>query len=160
MFQTGDYVVYSGNGLCLIESIGVPSFQPSKGSPDYYFLRKTDDDSRIYVPVDTPLPIRCPMTQEEAESLLSALRLQKAEIPAKHDQKTIIKLCKDTLRSQTAQATASVIQLLHALHPTGKMSGEEEMILKKAESRLCGELAYALQITPKEAGSKLRAALN
>ena len=101
MFQAGDYVVYGGNGLCLIESIGVPSFQPSKGSPDYLFLRKTDDDSRIYVPVDTPLPIRCPMTQEEAESLLSALRLQKAEIPAKHDQKTIVKLCKDTLRSQT-----------------------------------------------------------
>ena len=71
-----------------------------------------------------------------------------------------IKLCKDTLRPQTVQATASVIQLLHTLHPTGKMSGEEEMILKKAESRLCGELAYALQITPKEAGSKLRAALN
>ena len=68
MFQAGDYVMYGGNGLCLIESIGVPSFQPSKGSPDYYFLRKADDNSRIYVPVDTPLPIRCPMAQEEAES--------------------------------------------------------------------------------------------
>ena len=35
MFHIGDYVMYGGNGLCLIESIGVPSFQPSKGSPDY-----------------------------------------------------------------------------------------------------------------------------
>ena len=94
--------MYGGNGLCLIESIGVPSFQPSKGSPDYYFLRKADDNSRIYVPVDTPLPIRCPMTQEEAESLLSALRLQKAEIPVKHDQKTIVKLCKDSTSSASS----------------------------------------------------------
>ena len=66
MFHIGDYVMYGGNGLCLIESIGVPSFQPSKGSPDYYFLRKTEDNSRIYVPVDSPVPIRCPMTPEEA----------------------------------------------------------------------------------------------
>ena len=121
MFQAGDYVMYGGNGLCLIESIGMPGFQPSKGCPDDYFLRKTEDTSRIYVLVDTPLPIRCPMTQEEAESLLNALRLQKAEIPVKHDQKIIVKLCKENmLGPQTAPATASVIQLLRACIPPAK----------------------------------------
>ena len=95
------------------------------------------------------------MTQEEAESLLSALRLQKAEIPVKHDQKTIVKLCKDTLQPQTAQATASVIQLLHALHPTGKMSGEEEMILKKPKAG-CTEIGLFSAYHPE--GSRQQAA--
>jgi hypothetical protein len=63
--------MYSGMGLCTVEKIGTPDFQP-KGS-QYYFLRQADDRSRIYVPVDTRLPMRKPITGPEAERFLEAL---------------------------------------------------------------------------------------
>ena len=158
MFHTGDYVMYAGSGLCLVENVGVPSFQAAN-SPDYYFLRKASDNSRIYVPVDTPLPIRSPMTREEAERLLSDLRGLRPALPEKRDQKTIVRVCREALQQQTVHAAAQVIQLLHAVHPNGKISGAEETLLKKAECALREELAYALCITATEADCKLRAAL-
>ena len=68
MYQPGEYVVYGDNGLCLVEQVGVPSFNSDKR--EYYFLRAADDGSRIYVPLDTHMPLRTPMTAPEAEDFL------------------------------------------------------------------------------------------
>ena len=81
MFHEGDYVMYSGMGLCTVEKIGTPDFQP-KGS-QYYFLRQADDRSRIYVPVDTSMPMRKPITGPEAERLLEALSAEVIKVKTK-----------------------------------------------------------------------------
>ncbi len=160
MYQAGDYVIYAGNGLCLVESIGVPGFQASRNAAQYYFLRTADEKDRIYVPVNTALPIRDPLTSQEAEALLAELPSLKINLPPNRDYKVMVQLCKDMLRSQTAQAMAQTIKMLHTAHPSGKMSSEEERIFKRTESRLNEELAYALHISAHEAAIKLRNALN
>ena len=160
MFHPGDYVVYAGNGLCLVENVGMPDFQTAMNASRYYFLRTADDKSRIYVPVDTSMPIRSPITSQEAEELLAELPAMKTDIPPKRDYKTMLQLCKNLLRPQTARAMAQTIKMLHTAHPSGKMSSEEERIYKQTQSRLNEELAYALHISANEAGSRLRNALN
>lgn len=74
MFQAGEYVVYSNDGLRRIEKIGTPDFQPR--GKEYYYLRQMEDNGRIYVPLDTSLPLRLPMTADEAERFLNDLTVK------------------------------------------------------------------------------------
>lgn len=160
MYQAGDYVMYAGNGLCLVESVGVPNFQPSGNAVPYYYLRTADDRDRIYVPVNnTALPIRDPLTSHEAEALLAELPSMQIDLPPKRDQKVMVKLCKEMLQPQTARAMARTMKMLYVAHPAGKMSSDEEKILKRTESCLRDELAYALKISVQEASRKLSNAL-
>ena len=156
MFHEGDYVMYSGMGLCTVEKIGTPDFQP-KGS-QYYFLRQADDRSRIYVPVDTRLPMRKPITGPEAERFLEALSAEVINVPKSYNHKTMLPMIKEMVRPQTAEAMGRTIKTIRALHPDGKYPGEEKAILDKTVRKLNCELAYAMHISETEADSKLRKA--
>ena len=73
MFNPGDYVIYGDSGFCRVEQVAVPDFDTFEKGKPYYFLRSEADGSRIYTPVDTHQPLRAPVTQAEAEALLSQL---------------------------------------------------------------------------------------
>ena len=159
MYQPGEYVVYGDNGLCLVEQVGVPSFNSDKR--EYYFLRAADDGSRIYVPLDTHMPLRTPMTAPEAEDFLTKLSDLPVAFPARRDRKSVLAHYQEMLRPHTAQALAQVIKSIRLYHRTspGRMSGAEEALLKRARQQLCGELAGALQISNEEAQERLEQAV-
>ena len=156
MFQAGEYVVYSNDGLCRIEKIGTPDFQPR--GKEYYYLRQMEDNGRIYVPLDTSLPLRLPMTADEAERFLNDLTAKTVDLPAKRDHKTVMPLLREMLKTQTAEAMGDVIKMIRALHREGKIPDEEALLLKRTENRLGCEIAYALQISETEAEARIRRA--
>lgn len=161
MYQTGDYVMYADNGLCRIEQIGVPSFNAGGSDQMYYFLRVSGDGSRIYVPTDTHMPLRAPMTAREAEDFLDQLSGLPVSLPERRDRKTVLAHYQEVLRPHTAQAlaqTAKSIRWQHRNAPS-RMSGAEENLLKRAEQQLCSELAQALRLSQEEAARRLAAAL-
>jgi len=80
MFQIGDRIVYGNNGICSVERIDVPDFQTFERGKQYYFLRCEEDNSRIYAPVDTCLPMRKIMTQEEAAARVGKSRSSVANV--------------------------------------------------------------------------------
>lgn len=157
MFREGEYVMYSGEGLCRIEKIGIPDFQSEKRR--YYFLRKADDNSRIYVPLDTTLPMRMPLSEIEANRFLEGLAMLRVDIPKKLDSKKRLPLIKDTVRPQTAEAMAITIRMIRSLHPDGKIPSEEKTILTRTEKRLYDEIAYALHISEGDAESRVKSAV-
>ena len=160
MYQPGDYVIYGDNGLCLVEQVGVPSFNADQKT-EYYFLRASDDGSRIYVPVDTRMPLRAPMTAQEAREFLAQLPNMPANPPERRDRKSVIAHYQEMLRPHTAQALAQVVKSIRWHHRAtpGRMSGAEETLLKRARQQLCGELAGALEITAEEAQDLLEQAV-
>ena len=112
MYQAGDYVVYAGNGLCLVENIGVPGFQASGNAAQYYFLRTADEKDRIYVPVNTALPIRNPLTSQEAEALLAELPSMKIDLPPRRDYKVMVgqaKTYQNQCKTPAEQKTPQVL---------------------------------------------------
>ena len=157
MFCEGEYVMYSGEGLCRIEKIGIPDFQSEKRN--YYFLQKADDHSRIYVPTDTTLPMRKPLTAAEANQFLESLSMVRIDIPRKLDSKKRLPVIKDTVRPQTAEAMAKTIRMIRLLHPDGKIPPEEKTILMRTEKRLFDEIAFALHVSETDAESRVKSAL-
>ena len=160
MYQPGDYVVYGDNGLCLVEQVGVPSFNADQKT-EYYFLRTSDDGSRIYVPTDTRMPLRAPMTAQEARDFLAQLPDMPANPPERRDRKSVLAHYQEMLRPHTALAMAQVVKSIRLHHRTtpGRMSGAEERLLKRVNHQLCSELAKALSITPDEAQDLLEQAV-
>ena len=161
MYQAGEYVVYADNGLCLIEQVGVPEFNAGEKDRTYYFLRTTTDKSRIYVPTDTRLPLRAPMTAQEAEGFLSSLGDIPVSLPERRDRKTVSQHYQNMLSSHTKEALAQAIKSIRFAHrnAAGRMSGAEEGVLRRAERQLCSELSGVLDISMEEAGERLNRAL-
>lgn len=157
MFREGEYVMYSGEGLCLIEKIGVPDFQSDQKK--YYFLRKDGENSRIYVPTDTMLPMRKPLTASEANRFLEGLTVLRISIPRKIDSKKRMPVIRETVRDQTAEAMAKTIKMIRSLHPDGRIPADEKTMLTRTEKRLCGEIAYALHISEEDATLRVRDAI-
>lgn len=158
MFREGEYVMYSWEGLCLIEKIGVPGFQSDQKK--YYYLRKDGENSRIYVPIDTTLPMRKPLTASEANRFLQGLTMLKISIPKKLDSKKRMPVIRETVYDQTAEAMAKTIKMIRSLHPDGRIPADEKTMLTRTEKRLCGEIAYALHISEEDAALRVRDAIN
>ena len=75
MFQVGEYVVCGSRAVCRVEAIGPLRFKECGGG-EYYTLCPpfTSSEEKIYVPVDTALPIRRIVTGREALEALCCLR--------------------------------------------------------------------------------------
>ncbi|MBR1607034.1 MAG: hypothetical protein IJ664_04935 [Clostridia bacterium] len=161
MYQAGEYVVYAGSGLCLVEQVGVPDFNAGEHERTYYFLRTTTDRSRIYVPTDTQLPLRSPMTEQEAVDFLDSVGEIPVSLPARRDRKTVVQHYQSMLSSHTKEALAQAIKSIRYAHrdAAGRMSGTEENVLRRAEKQLCSELSGVLNISMEDAGKRLSQAL-
>ena len=161
MYQAGEYVVYAGSGLCLVEQVGVPDFNVGEQNRTYYFLRTTMDRSRIYVPTDTQLPLRAPMTAEEAEAFLSRAGEIPVSLPVRRDRKTVVQHYQNMLSGHTKEGLAQAIKSIRFAHraAAGRMSGAEENVLRRAERQLCSELSGVLNISMEDAGERLARAL-
>ena len=161
MYQAGEYVVYADNGLCLVEQVGVPDFNAGERDRIYYFLRTTTDKSRIYVPTDTQLPLRPPMTAQEAEAFLGSVGEIPVSLPQRRDRKTVVQHYQNMLSSHTKEALAQAIKSIRYAHrgAAGRMSGRGGGVMRRAERQLCSELSGVLNISMEDAGERLTRAL-
>ena len=146
MFNPGDYVIYGDSGFCRVEQVAVPDFDTFEKGKPYYFLRSEADGSRIYTPVDTHQPLRAPVTQAEAEALLSQLpTIQPWQLMQPH----------------TCQALACTVKSILCQHhgALSRIPSAEQEILKKAEQLLVSELSAALNLSYNETQSRVRKAM-
>lgn len=74
MFNKGDYVVNSNNGICKID--GVVMMNTPNGSKEYYLLIPLNEPSaKIYIPLDSAAQrIRYAMGKEEATQLINSIK--------------------------------------------------------------------------------------
>lgn len=73
MFQIGELVVYGGEGVCRVESIGVPAIAGMDKQRQYYTLQPLYRSGQVLTPVDTKVLMRPIMTAEAALAFIAAL---------------------------------------------------------------------------------------
>ena len=69
MFSIGSLIVYSGTGVCRVEAVGPPPFDPGS-KVEYYTLIPLQSTGTIYVPVDTKVFMRPILSREAAQELI------------------------------------------------------------------------------------------
>ena len=70
MFAAGDLVVYGGEGVCRVESIGPSGMDYDRSGRLYYHLAPLYRSGTVLTPVDTAVLMRPVMSREAALALI------------------------------------------------------------------------------------------
>ena len=149
MFAAGDMVVYGGEGVCRVESIGPSGLRYDGGDKTYYHLSPLYRSGTVMTPVDTSVLMRHVITREQALALIAAL----PELPAQRPAERGMRAAKEFYHQLVARCDcAELASMIHgicrkrawALRHGKKVSQMDERYLKRAEDQLYGELAAVL----------------
>ena len=154
MYQPGDLIIYGGEGVCRVESVGPLALSDVKSDKLYYTLQPLYRSETVFAPVEGKVFMRPVIDREEAEALVRAIpdieesRLEGRNLRmageyyqkmmGSHNCAALVQLIKTIyVRQQSAQAA-------------GRKGGQvDERYRRRAEDTLYGELAVALGI-PKD----------
>ena len=145
MFAPGDYVIYSVEGVCLVEEAGQLNVPGLERGRSYYRLTPYYRGGVIYTPVGGKAAIRPELEDvpQDPRQLAGFYR----EILASHDCRRLLQLCKTMFHKQ------------RQLAPKRKtVSSTELRSWKTAEEMLHQEFAFVLGMQPAEVKTYLETA--
>lgn len=157
MFQVGDLIIYGNEGVCRVESIGVPDMSDLVDmGPDrqYYTLDPLYKQGKVYTPVDSPVFMRPVITREEAMALIARIPEIDDTIFENRNIRILSELYQDTMKSHDCADLVRVVKAVErkreVMTSRGKKLGQvDEKFYRKASDLLHGELAAVLDL-PKE----------
>ena len=161
MYQVGDYLVYGMEGVCRVEDVSSPKFTGMPKDRLYYTLAPVGKTDSIYIPVDTQVYMRRPLSREAVLALLETV----PDVPVYSDLPADTRLLSS--RYQEIIATHDCTELLR-LYKTiwckqqvlagsrRSLSVTDMRYWKQAENLLLSEVAFALDIPYAEAVRTVR----
>ena len=149
MYQIGDYVVKTGNGVCHIEDIQHLNMSDVDRNRLYYLLIPIEDKgAKLYVPVDNEnSSIRQVMSRDEAWDMIH--RIPQIEEAAIENDKLREQSYKEAIRSGRPEELIRIIKHTYLRRQKRTAQGKkttatDERYFKMAEDKLYAELAFAL----------------
>ena len=149
MYQIGDYVVKTGNGVCHIEDIRHLNMSDVDKNRLYYLLVPVEDKgAKLYVPVDHEKSgIRRVMSRQEAWEIIN--KIPEIEEVTIENDKLREQSYKEAIQSGRPEELVRIIKhtYLRRQKRTAlgkKTTATDERYFKLAEEKLYAELAFAL----------------
>lgn len=151
MYQVGDYVVYNEEGVCRIADIGTLSMPSAEKNQQYYYLKPLSGDGKVYVPVDTTLPMRPVLDKEQALALIQEMPEIVAEINRFNNKRVLEDHYRALMKPHTPEALVKTIKSVYekrwgAGEKPKALNTTDEYYKKRAETMLYQELSLALDI--------------
>ena len=149
MFEIGNYVVNTNNGICEISDI--TTMKMSGVEKEYYVLIPIEEKTaKVYLPVDiAPNRVRLVMTKEEALALIKDIKdVDEAYVENEKERERIYK---EAIASHDPKRLISIIKTLYLRRKERVEAGKkntavDERYFRLAENHLHSELAFALEI--------------
>ncbi|MDO4355946.1 MAG: CarD family transcriptional regulator [Clostridia bacterium] len=151
MYQVGDYVVYNEEGVCYVANVGKLSMPSADKNQQYYFLKPLSGDGKVYVPVDTTLPMRPVLNREQALALIQEIPGIVADINRFNNKRVLEEHYRAMMKPHTPEALVKTIKSVYekrwgAGEKPKALNATDEYYKKRAEAMLYQELALALNI--------------
>lgn len=150
MFSIGSLIVYSGTGVCRVEAIGPPPFDPHCKT-DYYTLTPLRGSGTIYVPVNSKVFMRPILSRESAQQLIHRIpEIQRASLDGL-DYRSLAQRYRDFLGTHSCEDLVQLIKTVYTKSKNNTQSGKkpskvDQDFQKRAEFLLHDELSAALDI--------------
>ena len=165
MFQVGDYLVYGLEGVCRVTAVGPVKLSGVPRDKLYYTLVPCGRQDAIYIPVDSPVFMRTPLTRNEIEALLDGLPTLELcpDLPA--DAKQLAPYYQEIIQSHDLRRVMQLYKTISCKQR--QLSGSRRALsvtdmrfLKQAETFLCSEFAFVLDVPYADAVLRLRRQLD
>ena len=158
MFQIGDYVVSSANGICKIDG---EIEQDWSGEKRLYFVLSPirEEGAKVYIPVENAdQRVRKAMTRQDAQELINKLKAT-PELPIENE-KFCEKEYKTAIYSQDPLQIVRMIKTIYARKQQRVAQGKktttvDDRYFKIAIHTLHSELAYAWDCREEEVEAKI-----
>ncbi|MDD2954859.1 MAG: CarD family transcriptional regulator [Oscillospiraceae bacterium] len=154
MFQTGDWIVCGGTGVCRVEKIGpLENIRRAQRGRIYYTLIPLCQSGAVYVPVDSTAPMRPALSREKAEDLIGRI----AEIGGGRcdlrDQKLVSSHYRSFLETHRCEDLVRLLKIVYCSREESLREGKkprqvDEHYFRRAKELLDGELSVALGLPP------------
>lgn len=154
MYKTGDLIIYSGEGVCRVERVGLLEMSGANKGKQYYTLQPVYRDGKIFIPVDTTVFMRPVITREEAETLIQRIPEIESEVYENRNLRMLNEHYQSLLQSHDCEDMLQLIKAIYTKQQENIAAGKkpglvDERYMKRAEDILYGELAVALDV-PKD----------
>ena len=151
MYEIGDLIVYSGEGVCRVEAVGTPPLAGVNKERKYYSLKPLYREGMVYAPVDSAVFMRPVITREEAERLICRIPEIEPEVYENSNLRFLNEHYQTQLQNYTCEGLVKLIRSTYAkrivMQGRGKKLGlVDERYMKRAQDMLHGEFAVALGI--------------
>lgn len=160
VFKKGDYIIYGGSGVCLVEDVGPMDMAGTVRGKLYYTLRpKYSGSSTIFTPTDNDkIVMRYILTREEAERCMESV--EQAEPLEIGEERKREEMYREVLRGCDCNACLRLLKTLYGrqhvrLENGKKVAALDERYMKMAEDSLFGELAASLGEDREEVREKI-----
>jgi len=149
VFEIGDYVMKTSNGVCHIDDITKINMSGVDKDKLYYVLTPVEGKkSTLYVSVDTaPQNIRPALTSDEAQKVINDIpKIGEALIES---DKVREQQYKEAVRSGSPEALIGILKTIYIRKKQREILGKkntavDERYFKQAENLLNAEIAFAL----------------
>ena len=165
MYQVGDYLVYGMEGVCRVEDVGRPKFTGVPRDRLYYTLAPIGKTDFIYIPVDTQVYMRRPLSREAVLALLETIPDAPAcdDLPA--DARLLAPYYQDVVASHDCGRLLQLYKTIwckqQALAGSRRSLSVTDMrYWKQAENLLMGEIAFVLGLPYAETVRSVRQRLD
>lgn len=153
MYEKGNYVVNTNNGICEISDI--VTMNMGSGDREYYVLVPIEESTaKVFLPVDIAgKRIRPAMNTDDAWRLIKEIKaVDEALI---ENEKEREKLYKEAINSRDPKQLISIMKALYVrkqkrLEEGKKTTAVDDRYFKLAEKQLYSELAFALGVEKSE----------
>ncbi|MGM9521440.1 MAG: CarD family transcriptional regulator [Oscillospiraceae bacterium] len=154
MFAVGDLIIYGGEGVCKVESIGAPLVSGANKDRLYYTLSPLYRTGRVFAPVDSPVFMRPVISRQEAIDLIRQIPSIRAEVYENRNLRFLTEHYQETMQSHNCSDLVKLIKDVYLkrqnANEKGKKLGQiDERFMRRAEDMLYSELAVALEL-PKD----------
>ena len=165
MFEPGNLIIYSGEGVCRVERVGPLEMSGSNPSKLYYTLQPVYRQGKIFIPVDTTVFMRPVITRQQAKELIRHIPEIKGEVYETRNQRMLNDHYQALLQSHDCKDMLHLIKAVYNKQQESLVQGKkaglvDERYMKRAEDILYGELAVALDIDKQDVPDYIANILN
>lgn len=149
MYQVGDYVVKSANGICVVKDIMNPDFVDDDKKLYYELQPLADSKTVLYVSTDRDDgSMRAVITEEEAENLIRMIPT--IDEPWINNERERERNYKEAIKSNEPEKLIGIIKLIYQRKKMRLEQGKKTTIVDKqyfdkAEDLLYSELELVLK---------------
>ena len=156
MYQVGDYLVYGMEGICRVENVGCPKFPGMPRDRIYYTLAPIGKTDFIYIPADTQVYMRRPLSREAVIALLETVTDVPACTDLPVDARLLAPYYQDIIASHDCERLLQLYKTIWCKQQSlagsrRSLSVTDMRYWKQAENLLLGEIAFVLGIPYAEA---------